>query len=146
MEMSENQPKPTPLLDQLESGPWPSFVTEIKRAAEKSPAAGDLLGLLERSYEDKKGHWKHGGIVGVRGYGSGVIGRYNDIPEEFPNVAHFHTLRVNQPSGWFYTSDALRTLADSAAASAAKRTSPASWNRRATAVRAVESSSRSATE
>jgi dissimilatory sulfite reductase alpha subunit len=25
----------TPLLDQLEEGPWPSFVTEMKRAAEK---------------------------------------------------------------------------------------------------------------
>ena len=34
------------------------------------------------------------------------------MPEKFPNVAHFHTLRVNQPSGWFYTSDALRTLCD----------------------------------
>jgi sulfite reductase alpha subunit len=110
--MPEDQRKPTPLLDELETGPWPSFVTEIKRAAENSPASADLLGLLERSYQDRKGHWKHGGIVGVRGYGSGVIGRYNDIPDEFPNVAQFHTLRVNNPSGWFYTSDALRTLAD----------------------------------
>src|SRR5664280_2691924 len=110
--MAEDQPKPTPLLDELENGPWPSFVTEIKRAAENSPASADLLGLLERSYQDRKGHWKHGGVVGVRGYGSGVIGRYNDIPDEFPNVAQFHTLRVNNPSGWFYTSDALRTLAD----------------------------------
>ena len=110
--MADDQRKPTPLLDELETGPWPSFVTEIKRAAENSPASADLLGLLERSYQDRKGHWKHGGIVGVRGYGSGVIGRYNDIPDEFPNVAQFHTLRVNNPAGWFYTSDALRTLAD----------------------------------
>ena len=73
--MPEDRPKPTPLLDELETGPWPSFVTEIKRAAENNPASGDLLGLLERSYQDRKGHWKHGGIVGVRGYGSGVIGR-----------------------------------------------------------------------
>jgi sulfite reductase alpha subunit len=51
-------------------------------------------------------------MVGVRGYGGGVIGRYSDVPEKFPKVAHFHTLRVNHPSGWFYTSDALRTLAD----------------------------------
>ncbi len=46
------------------------------------------------------------------GYGGGVIGRYSDVPEQFPKVAHFHTMRVNQPSGWFYTSDALRTLCD----------------------------------
>ncbi len=27
---------PTPLLDQLESGPWPSFVSDIKALAETS--------------------------------------------------------------------------------------------------------------
>jgi len=101
----------TPLLDDLEKGPWPSFVKEIKKSA-ANPMARDLLGLVERSYEEKVGHWKHGGLVGVKGYGGGVIGRYNDLPEEFPAVAEFHTIRVNQPSGWFYTSEALRTLCD----------------------------------
>lgn len=102
----------TPMLDQLTDGPWPSFVREIKKAAEKSEMSQDLLGQLEQSYEEKIGHWKHGGIVGVMGYGGGVIGRYSDLAEKFPNVAHFHTLRVNHPAGWFYTSDALRTLCD----------------------------------
>lgn len=102
----------TPLMDELEKGPWPSFVTEIKKAAEKNESAADLLGQMERSYQDKVGHWKHGGIVGVRGYGGGVIGRYSNLPEEFPGVAEFHTIRVNQPSGWFYTSDALREICD----------------------------------
>ncbi len=102
----------TPLLDELEQGPWPSFVTEMKRAAETSEAAGDLLGQMEKSYREKKGHWKHGGIVGVKGYGGGVIGRYSDSPEEFPAIAEFHTLRVNQPSGWFYKTDTLRKLCD----------------------------------
>jgi sulfite reductase alpha subunit len=104
--------RPTPKLDQLEKGPWPSFVKEMKQAAEKSATAADALGILERSYNDKIGHWKHGGIVGVKGYGGGVIGRYNDIPQDFPDVAEFHTVRVNQPAGWFYTSDALRKLCD----------------------------------
>ena len=72
----------------------------------------DLLGVLERSYEEHIGHWKHGGLVGVMGYGGGVIGRYCDLQEEFPEVAEFHTMRVNQPSGWFYTSESLRTLCD----------------------------------
>lgn len=102
----------TPLLDELLKGPWPSFVKEIKKSAEIKPAANDLLGVMERSYKDKIGHWKHGGIVGVMGYGGGVIGRYNDLPEEFPNVAHFHTMRINQPSGWFYTSEVLRKICD----------------------------------
>jgi len=107
----DGKPK-TDLLDELETGPWPSFVKEIKQAADKSPVCQDLLGQLELSYQEKKGHWKHGGIVGVLGYGGGVIGRYSDVPEQFPAVAHFHTMRINQPSGWFYTSDAIRTLCD----------------------------------
>ena len=102
----------TPLLDELEKGKWPSFVKEIKKAAEKNPTAGDLLGQLEQSYIDKVTHWKHGGIVGVRGYGGGVIGRYSELNEQFPAVAHFHTLRVNQPSAWFYTTKALRQVCD----------------------------------
>jgi len=100
-----------PMLEELEKGPWPSFVTEIKKSAD-NPMAADTLRQLERSYEDKISHWKHGGLVGVMGYGGGVIGRYSNLPEKFPEVAEFHTYRVNQPSGWFYNSDALRTLCD----------------------------------
>ncbi|SHH85180.1 dissimilatory-type sulfite reductase subunit alpha [Desulfosporosinus lacus] len=104
--------KKTPLLDELETGKWPSFVTEIKRAAVKSEAAGELLQVLERSYAERRGHWKHGGIVGVRGYGGGVIGRYVDEPQTYPHVAEFHTIRLLQPSGWFYNTKTLRTVCD----------------------------------
>ena len=110
--MADDTKSKTKLLDELEKGPWPSFVTEIKKATAANPMCEDLLGQLELSYEERKGHWKHGGLVGVLGYGGGVIGRYSDVPEKFPKVAHFHTMRINQPSGWFYTSDALRTLCD----------------------------------
>ena len=103
--------RPTPLVDQLEAGPWPSFVKEIKKSAD-NPMASDLLSVLERSYTEKIGHWKHGGLVGVKGYGAGVIGRYNDLAKEFPNAAEFHTIRINPPAGWFYTSDVLRKLCD----------------------------------
>jgi dissimilatory sulfite reductase alpha subunit len=102
----------TPLLDELEKGAWPSFVKEIKMAAKRNPMGADLLGQLEKSYREKIGYWKHGGIVGVMGYGGGVIGRYSALPEEFPNVSHFHTMRINQPAGWFYTSEALRQICD----------------------------------
>jgi sulfite reductase alpha subunit len=102
----------TPKVDELEKGPWPSYVKEIKRAAKKNAAAKDLLGIQELSFKDKVTHWKHGGIVGVTGYGGGVIGRYCDVPEQFPGVASFHTLRVNHPSGWFYTTEALRKVCD----------------------------------
>ncbi len=100
----------TPMLDQLESGPWPSFVTDIKRQAEKNEACWDILGQLELSYKDKITHWKHGGIVGVFGYGGGIVGRYSDVAKKFPGVAHFHTVRVNQPSSKFYSSEILRKI------------------------------------
>ena len=44
----------TPLLDQLEGGKWPSFVKDIKQAAEKNHMAEDLLRQLELSYKVKK--------------------------------------------------------------------------------------------
>ncbi|MEW6713526.1 MAG: dissimilatory-type sulfite reductase subunit alpha [Nitrospirota bacterium] len=105
----------TPMLDELEKGPWPSYITEIKKASESSSMpqmANDELGQLEKSFRTKRGYWKHGGIVGVLGYGGGVIGRYSSLPEEFPGVAHFHTVRLNQPSGFFYTSEALKMICD----------------------------------
>jgi sulfite reductase alpha subunit len=102
----------TPLLDQLESGPWPSFVSDLKRQAETKPECWDILGQVELSYKDKITHWKHGGIVGVFGYGGGVIGRYSDSPEKFPGVAHFHTVRLNQPSSKFYNTEMLGKILD----------------------------------
>ncbi len=115
----------TPKLDQLETGPWPSFVSDIKQHAEfraKNPnkveyqiptdCPDDLLGVLELSFTDGETHWKHGGIVGVFGYGGGVIGRYNDQPDKYPGVAHFHTVRVNQPAAKYYTTSYLRQICD----------------------------------
>ncbi|HEY5998520.1 MAG TPA: dissimilatory-type sulfite reductase subunit alpha [bacterium] len=102
----------TPLLDELEKGEWPSFVKELKRAAAKKPMADGLLGQLEKSYRDKQTYWKHGGLVGVQGYGAGIIGRYTALADQFPEVTAFHTVRINQPAGWFYSSKALRQLCD----------------------------------
>ena len=109
--MADALPK-TPMLDELEKGGWPSFVKEIKMAAENNPMAKDLLGQLEQSYNEGIGHWKHGGIVGVMGYGGGVIGRYSDLPDKYPGVSHFHTMRINQPSGWYYDTKSLRAICD----------------------------------
>ncbi len=113
-----------PMLEELESGPWPSFVADAKRQALfrrklsedrmmiERDVVEDMLGQLEVSFQDGETHWKHGGIVGVFGYGGGVIGRYSDLQEQFPSIAHFHTMRVNQPASKFYTSDYLRSLCD----------------------------------
>jgi sulfite reductase alpha subunit len=110
------KPHDTPMLDQLESGPWPSFVTGLKRLAQDSDYMVDLVGQLETSYRTKKGYWK-GGTVGVFGYGGGVIPRFTELKDEndkpvFPDAAEFHTLRVQPPPGMHYTSDVLRKMCD----------------------------------
>jgi sulfite reductase alpha subunit len=100
------------MMDELEKGPWPSFVSDLKRQAEQSPQCWDILGKMELSFRDRITHWKHGGIVGVFGYGGGIVGRYSDVPDQFPGVAHFHTVRLNQPSSKFYRTDMLRGVCD----------------------------------
>jgi sulfite reductase alpha subunit len=106
----------TPNLDQLESGPWPSFVTGLKRLARDNDMMVDLLGQLEASYRTRKGYWK-GGTVGVYGYGGGVIPRFTELKDEndkplFPDAAEFHTLRVQPPAGMHYDTKTLRMLCD----------------------------------
>ena len=108
---------PTPMLDQLESGPWPSFITGIKRLRDDHPDErvraynGSLLGQLEHSYETKKGYWK-GGTVGVFGYGGGIIPRFSEVADKFPESSEMHTLRIQPPPGCHYTSDLLRKMCD----------------------------------
>jgi len=111
----------TPMLDELESGPWPSFVTGIKRLAtssDKHYAAmmNDLLGQLETSYETRKGYWK-GGTVGVIGYGGGIIPRFTELKNDkevplFPEAAEFHTLRIMPPAGMHYDTATIRKMCD----------------------------------
>jgi sulfite reductase alpha subunit len=106
----------TPMLDQLESGPWPSFVTGLKRLANDNDMMVDLMGQLETSYETKKGYWK-GGTVGVVGYGGGVIPRFTELMDEnkkplFPAAAEFHTLRIQPPAGMHYDTATLRKFCD----------------------------------
>ena len=106
----------TPMLDELESGPWPSFVTGLKRLANDKDYMVDLMGQLETSYRTKKGYWK-GGTVGVFGYGGGVIPRFTELKNEdntpvFPDAAEFHTLRIQPPAGMHYNTDVLRKMCD----------------------------------
>ena len=112
--MTDEQHK-TPMLDELEQGPWPSFISGIKRLRDQHPdkrvngVANDLLGQLEHSYETRKGYWK-GGTVSVYGYGSGIIPRFSEVGATFPASREFHTLRVQPPAGNYYTTDILRQL------------------------------------
>jgi len=106
----------TPMLDQLETGPWPSFVTGLKRLAndEGKPYQDmmvDLLGQLELSYKTRKGYWK-GGTLGVLGYGGGIIPRFSEVAAQYPASKEFHTLRVMPPAGMHYDTKIMRKLCD----------------------------------
>jgi sulfite reductase alpha subunit len=110
------KPHDTPNLDQLEAGPWPSFVTGLKRLAKDKDYMVDLMGHLEHSYKTRKGYWK-GGTVGVFGYGGGVIPRFTEIKDAgekpvFKDAAEFHTLRIMPPAGMHYNTDILRKFCD----------------------------------
>ncbi|MGV6857655.1 MAG: dissimilatory-type sulfite reductase subunit alpha [bacterium] len=108
----------TPMLDELENGPWPSFISGFKRLRDDHPdtrineVADSLLGQLEHSYETRKGYWK-GGTVSVFGYGSGIIPRFSEVGDVFDKSKEFHTLRVQPPPGNHYSTAMLRQLADS---------------------------------
>jgi dissimilatory sulfite reductase alpha subunit len=115
--MSERKPDEkrylhrTPILDELEKGPWPSFVKGMKDYAEKNeqPMLRGVLDQLEYSYKTKMGYWK-GGTVGVKGYGAGVISRFSMIADKIPEATEFHTVRVQPAPGLHYSTAALREL------------------------------------
>ena len=108
----------TPMLDELEKGPWPSFISGFKRLRDDHPSErintmlGDMIGQLEHSYETRKGYWK-GGTVSVFGYGGGIIPRFSEVGGAFPESKEFHTLRVQPTPGNYYTTDMMNQLANS---------------------------------
>ena len=104
---------PTPMLDELESGPWPSFVTGLKDLAErtKKPMLRGVMDQLEYSYKTKMGYWK-GGLVTVKGYGAGIITRYSMIKDKIPEATEFHTFRVQPAPGYHYSTKMLRDICD----------------------------------
>lgn len=101
----------TPLLDELETGPWPSFVTDLKSWSKEKPVVTQLLNQLEDSYETRWNYWT-GTVLNVTGYGGGIIARLSDKADEYPGLAEFHTLRILPPAGFVYSTERLRNLAD----------------------------------
>lgn len=104
---------PTPMLDELKKGPWPSFISGLKELAERTekPMLRGVMDQLEYSYQTKMGYWV-GSPITVHGYGSGIIGRRTMIKEKFPEAAEFHTLRVQPAPALHYNTKMLRDLCD----------------------------------
>ena len=104
---------PTPILDELVDGQWPSFIKGFKDLGERTekPMIRGVLDQLEYSYKTKMGYWK-GGLVTVKGYGSGIITRFSMIKDKFPEAKEFHTFRVQPAPGLHYSTKMLRELCD----------------------------------
>ncbi|MBC8518938.1 MAG: hypothetical protein H8D24_00830, partial [Gammaproteobacteria bacterium] len=111
---------PTPNLDELEKGPWPSYVGSLKRISvadnKHSKMMRGVTGTLEQSFVNRRGYWK-GGTVGVIGYGGGIIPRFSELKDDsgetmYPDALEFHTIRIMPPAGLHYTSDLLRKMCD----------------------------------
>ena len=104
---------PTPILDELVDGQWPSFIKGFKEFGERTekPMVRGVLDQLEYSYKTKMGYWK-GGLVTVKGYGSGIISRFSMIKDKFPEAKEFHTFRVQPAPGLHYSTKMLRELCD----------------------------------
>jgi sulfite reductase alpha subunit len=104
---------PTPILDELVDGQWPSFIKGFKDFGERTekPMVRGVLDQLEYSYKTKMGYWK-GGLVTVKGYGSGIITRFSMIKDKFPEAKEFHTFRVQPAPGLHYSTKMLREVCD----------------------------------
>ena len=104
---------PTPILDELVDGQWPSFIKGFKNFGERTekPMVRGVLDQLEYSYKTKMGYWK-GGLVTVKGYGAGIITRFSMITDKFPEAKEFHTFRVQPAPGLHYSTKMLREVCD----------------------------------
>ena len=104
---------PTPILDELVDGQWPSFIKGFKDFGERTekPMVRGVLDQLEYSYKTKMGYWK-GGLVTVKGYGAGIITRFSMITDKFPEAKEFHTFRVQPAPGLHYSTKMLREVCD----------------------------------
>jgi len=101
----------THLLDELEEGPWPSFVADLKNWSKQKPQVAQLLNQLNDSYQNRWNYWT-GTVINVTGYGGGIIARLSDKAEEYPDLAEFHTLRILPAAGFVYSTERLRNLSE----------------------------------
>ena len=90
------------ILDELEKGPWPSHVKEVRKT--RYPVK-----MYGASLHAKRDYWTTGGYVSVPGVPTGILMRVTSRPDigESANV-----VRVYIPSGQFLSSKMLNSLAD----------------------------------
>lgn len=90
----------TPISDEIEKGPWPSHVTELKKSTYS-------IGMYEVALEKKESQWRAGGYISVPGVPCGIIARASKRPDI---IEESSVVRIFPPPGLFFTTDLCRKL------------------------------------
>jgi sulfite reductase alpha subunit len=93
---------PTPMMDALSKGAWPSHAAELKKT--RYPAQ-----MYERALQTRTTQWGYGGYVSLPGVAAGVLVRASAHPE-ITKGSNF--LRIMDPCGNFFKTDAMRGICD----------------------------------
>lgn len=98
----EHGDSPTPMMDAISEGAWPSHARELKQT--KYPVQ-----MYEQALEKRTTQWGYGGYVSLPGVAAGVLVRASARPD-ITKGSNF--LRIMDPCGNFFKTDAMRKLCD----------------------------------
>lgn len=93
---------PTPMMDAISKGQWPSHAAELKKT--KYPVQ-----MYEQALQKRTTQWGYGGYVSLPGVAAGVLVRASAHPE-ITKGSNF--LRIMDPCGNFFKTSAMRKLCD----------------------------------
>ncbi|MEK7837363.1 MAG: hypothetical protein AAB328_05200, partial [candidate division NC10 bacterium] len=88
--------------DELERGPWPSHVTELKLTRYH-------MQMYEEGLRQKRTQWGFGGYTSIPGVASGILMRASARPDIAKGA---NLVRAFCPSGTFYSTKTFRALCD----------------------------------
>jgi sulfite reductase alpha subunit len=98
----EHAESPTPMMDKISEGAWPSHAAELKKT--KYPVQ-----MYEQALQKRSTQWGYGGYVSLPGVAAGVLVRASARPD-LSKGSNF--LRIMDPCGNFFKTDAMRSLCD----------------------------------
>src|SRR5512133_363425 len=93
---------PTPMMDAIAEGAWPSHVTELKKTHYP-------VQMYEEALQKRTTQWGYGGYVSLPGVAAGVLVRASARPE-ITKGSNF--VRIMDPCGNFFSTNAMRGLCD----------------------------------
>ncbi len=98
----EHPDSPTPMMDAISQGAWPSHAAELKKT--RYP-----LQMYEQALQKRATQWGYGGYVSLPGVAAGVLVRASARPD-ITKGSNF--VRIMDPCGNFFKTDGLRKICD----------------------------------